>query len=622
MPSLALEARATHLLSENVLAFRRVPEGMRGDKEVELMSAILRLNMTDRTYLLHDALEPKMGGRWLTSSLVASEVPPLTHPLGPRNKLVFAPGLVTGTRSPTSARVSVGGKSPLTGGIKESNSGAAWAADLASMRIQAIVVEGQPAGRGSLWGAHLTWDSASGKPAVHFLDASEYRNQDLYEVFPELVKRFGNRASVAACGLAGERGFANSGIAFNDLAKHPSRYAGRGGLGAVMGSKGLKFIVIDPTGSPGVTIKDPDLFEEGRKKMLEALRTHAITKPKGALNTYGTAVLVNILNEAGGFPTRNFTSGRFEGAGKIAGEAIFEGNRQRFGRELYNHACSPGCVIQCSNTWHKPDGKEHVSCVEYESAWSLGANCGIDDLDDIAELVRMCNGDGVDTIEMGTTLGIAMAAGVIPFGDGKKAIELMREIEKGTAMGLILGSGTETAAKVFGVSHVPTVKGQSMPAYEPRAVKGIGTTYATSTMGADHTAGYTIAPEILAVGGKVDAMSPEGKAALSRAFQATTAFIDTTGHCLFIAFAILDIAAGYQGMIDECNGVLGTKWAADDVVKIGGDILKVERAFNERAGLGAAHDRLPEFMTLEPLPPHNTVFDISDEVLDSVYAGL
>ena len=161
-----------------------------------------------------------------------------------------------------------------------------------------------------------------------------------------------------------------------------------------------------------------------------------------------------------------------------------------------------------------------------------------------------------------------------------------------------------------------------MPAYEPRAVKGIGITYATSTMGADHTAGYTICPEILSVGGKVDPLSPEGKAALSRAFQATTAFIDTTGHCLFIAFAILDIASGYEGMIEECNGVLGTRWSADDVLKIGGEILKMERAFNEKAGFTKAHDRLPEFMKSEPLPPHNTVFDIPDDVLDSVYAEL
>jgi aldehyde:ferredoxin oxidoreductase len=211
---------------------------------------------------------------------------------------------------------------------------------------------------------------------------------------------------------------------------------------------------------------------------------------------------------------------------------------------------------------------------------------------------------------------------VIKFGDSKGAINLVQEMGKGTPMGRILGGGTELTGKAFGVTHVPTVKGQSMPAYEPRAVKGIGITYATTTMGADHTAGYTIAPEILGVMGKQDPLSPEGKAGLSRAFQATTAFIDSSGHCLFIAFAILDIASGYEGMVEETNGVLGTNWSAADILTLGGTILKKERAFNEAAGIGKAADRVPEFMKFEPLPPHNQVFDVPDSALDSVFAEL
>jgi aldehyde:ferredoxin oxidoreductase len=328
------------------------------------------------------------------------------------------------------------------------------------------------------------------------------------------------------------------------------------------------------------------------------------------------------MNEAGGLPTRNFSSGRFEGAAEIAGEAIFEGNCERLGQELYNHACSPGCIIQCSNTWHAAEGPEIVSCIEYESDWALGANCGIDNLDHIAELVKWCNAYGLDTIEAGTTIAVAMEAGVAEFGDGPKAIELMHEMGKGTPLGRILGAGTNVTAQVFGIVHNPTVKGQSMPAYEPRAVKGIGVTYATTTMGADHTAGYTIAPEIASVGGSADPMSPEGKADLSRAFQATTAVIDSTGHCLFIAFAILDIAAGNEGMVEEMNGVLGTSYTVDDVIELGSEILRKERAFNEAAGFTKAHDRLPEFMKYEPLAPHNNVFDVSDEELDAVYAKL
>jgi aldehyde:ferredoxin oxidoreductase len=582
---------------------------------------ILRINMSDRTYQLEDVPEAYkvLGGRGVSSTMVYDEVPPTCHPLGPNNKVIFAPGVVAGTAAATSARISVGAKSPLTGTIKESNAGSGWGPDLAKMRIKALVVEGQPKEKGKFWMVRLSWDGD--RPKVEFMPADEYAGQDLYEVFPKVFERFG-KVHIAGIGVAGEFTYGNSGIVFDDLKGRPSRLSGRGGLGAVLGGKGLKFIVLDAKGAPGVEIADQATFDQGRKKLTDALRTHDLTKPKGGLNTYGTAVLINIMNEAGGLPTRNFSSGRFEGAAEIAGEAIFDGNKERLGKEIYNHACSPGCIIQCSNTLYAADGSEIASCVEYESDWSLGANCGIDSLDDIGELVRLCNGYGLDTIETGTTLAVAMEAGLAEFGDAKKAIELVHEIGKGTPLGRILGGGTNTTAQVYGVVHNPTVKGQSMPAYEPRAVKGIGVTYATSTMGADHTAGYTIAPEIASVGGSVDALSPEGKADLSRAFQATTAFIDSTGHCLFIAFAILDIASGYEGMVEEVNGVLGTSYTTDDVVALGSEILRKERAFNEAAGFGPAHDRLPEFMKLEPLPPHNQVFDVPDEELDAVYGEL
>ena len=585
---------------------------------------ILRLNMNDLSYRLEDvpAAYKNLGGRGMTSTLLHDEVPPLCHPLGPNNKIIFAPGIVTGTPASTSARISAGAKSWLTGGIKESNAGTSWSPFLANMRVKALVVEGQPKEKNKYHLAYLSWDEKEGKPKVEFMPANEYVGKDLYEVFPRIYEKFGTGVAVAGCGVAGEYGYGNSGVVYNDLGRRPSRYSGRGGLGAVLASKRLKFIIINPKGSPGVLIANKALLDQGAKKLTEALREHAITKPKGGLNTYGTAVLINILNEAGGLPTRNFSSGRFEGAAKIGGEAIFEGIKSRLGREVYNHACSPGCIIQCSNTWYKPDGTEHTSCVEYESDWALGANCGIDNLDDIAELIRLCNGYGLDTIETGTTIAVAMEAGIIPFGDGKKAIELVQEMGKGTPLGKILGSGTEYAGRTFGLTRVPTVKRQSMPAYEPRAVKGIGITYATSTMGADHTAGYTVAPEILSVGGKADPLTPEGKAALSRAFQATTAFIDSTGHCLFIAFAILDIASGFEGLMEECNGVLGTSWKPEDAAKIGAEILKKERAFNEAAGLSKADDRVPEFMKYEPLPPHNQVFDVPDQALDSVYGEL
>ncbi|MGB9777579.1 MAG: aldehyde ferredoxin oxidoreductase family protein [Anaerolineae bacterium] len=578
------------------------------------MSKILRVNMTDRTVQYEEVPEKYryLGGRGLTSSIIYDEVDPTCHPLGPNNKLAFAPGIITGTNAPTSGRVSVGGKSPLTGGIKESNAGTGWPQSVAKLGIKAIIVEGYPQD-GGWWGLHITKDGAT------FFPADEYAGRSLYEVYPLLFERFGKKVDICSIGVAGEMKMAMAGVCFNDAHGRPSRYSGRGGLGAVMGSKGLKFIVVDPEGGPGVQIANPDLFEQGRKKMLEALRQHDITKPKGGLNTYGTAILVNILNEAGGYPTRNFREGRFEGAAATSGEALFETNKKRLGKELYNHACHPGCVIQCSNTYYDELGNEIVSCIEYESTWALGANCGIDNLDAIGKLIWLCNDLGIDTIETGGTLAVAMDAGLLPFGDWQGAIRLLdEEIRKGTPLGRILGNGAAFTGKAFGWHRIPGVKGQNMPAYEPRAIKGIGVTYATSTMGADHTAGYTIAPEILSVGGKADPRDVK-KADLSRNFQITTAFIDSSGHCLFIAFAILDIPSGFEGLVEECAGILGVDWTADDVARIGKEIMEKELAFNRAAGFTKAHDRVPEFMKYEPLPPHNVVWEVPDEELDAVW---
>jgi aldehyde:ferredoxin oxidoreductase len=584
------------------------------------MGKLMRINMTDLSVTFEEVPEAykTLGGRGLSSTIIHDEVDPLCHPLGPNNKLIFAPGIVTGTAAPTSARISVGAKSPLTGGIKEANAGSAFPPGLAAMGIKALIVEGQPKEKGKFVMAHITWDADKGLPNVEFMPADEYVGRNLYKVFPELYERFG-KVTISGIGTSGEFLYGNSGIVFDDTEGRPARYAGRGGLGAVMGSKGLKFMILDRKGAPGVPLADKEVFDQGRKKLTAALMEHDITKPKGGLNTYGTAVLINIMNEAGGLPTRNFSDGRFEGAAKIAGEALFEGNKERLGKELYNHACSPGCIIQCSNTWHKEDGTELVSCQEYESIWSLGANCGIDSLDVTGKLIKLCNAYGLDTIEAGTTLAVAMEAGLAEFGDGKAAIKLMKAIGKGKPVGRILGAGTATAAKVLGVTRAPVVKGQSMPAYEPRAVKGIGMVYAVGTMGADHTQGYTIAPEILGVAGKVDQFDKD-KADLARGFLEATAWIDSTGHCLFIAFAILDIASGFEGAVEECNGVLGTNWTMDDVGRIGKEILAKERAFNEAAGISKADDRMPEFMRIEELPPHNVKWDVADETLDAVFA--
>jgi aldehyde:ferredoxin oxidoreductase len=579
---------------------------------------ILRINMSK----LEAKYEPlpekwqRWAGRGLTSTIVSEEVPPQCHPLGPNNKLVIAPGWVSGSpAAPSSGRTSFGGKSPLTGGIKETNAGGLSSQKIAKLQIAAIILEGKP--ENGSW-----YTIVIDKDGVKFEDASTLFGKGMYEVDEILWEKYPVEPAVIGIGQAGEMKLSNAGISVNDQENRPGRYAGRGGMGAVMGAKGVKAIVVDDTGGPGVEIADKALFDQGRKKLTAAILEHDLTKKDGALPSYGTAVLVNIINEAGGLPTRNFSSGQFEGAANISGEMIAEVVERRCaegGEGQTAHACHPGCVIKCSNIYPDEEGNHLVSCVEYETAWALGANCGIDDLDYVALMTRECNDIGLDTIEAGNTVAIAMEGGLLDFGDKEAALKTFDEIRNKSPLGRILGQGVEATAKAFGVHRVPTVKGQSMPAYEPRAIKGIGVTYATSPMGADHTAGYTIAPEIVGVGGKVDPLSDEGKADLSLTFQAATAFIDSTGYCLFIAFPILDIAKGWEGMAETVAGVTGLAITGDDVIPVGKEILKKERLFNEMAGFSTEDDRPPEFMRTEKLPPHDVVWTVSDEDLDKVY---
>jgi len=572
---------------------------------------ILRVDMTklEANFENFPADYAALGGRALTSTIVAKEVDPLCHPLGASNKLVFAPGLVTGSKAPTSGRISVGGKSPLTGGIKEANAGTTFAQKLGRMRIAAIVVEGKHEGD-DYYLLKVTNDG------TEFIKANKWSNKGLYDVYKELYKEFGDKVSISGVGIAAEIRGAASGICFNDPEGLPSRYAGRGGLGAVMASKGLKFIVVDETGAPGVEILNEEAFNMGVKKLTNALTSHDVTKPGGALNSYGTGVLVNIINEAGGLPQRNFSYGQDDRSEKVSGEVKAEEIKKRGG--VRPHFCSPGCVIQCSEVWTKPGGKDPVGVLEYESVWALGPNCSIYDLDVIGELNRACNDLGLDTIEAGGLIGVAMEGRLLEFGDEKGALKLFDEIRNKTPTGRILANGTAFTAQAFGVTRVPVVKGQGLPAYDPRAIKGIGVTYATTPMGADHTAGYAIATEIMGVGGTADPKDTN-KSDLSRNLQLATAAIDAAGYCLFIAFAILDIPEGLEGVVDTLNGVLGTSLTVNDVAGYGQQIIDTERAFNKAAGFTEKDDRLPEFFLKEPLPPHNEVFNVSDEELDKVW---
>ncbi|HDL89823.1 MAG TPA: aldehyde ferredoxin oxidoreductase [Thermodesulforhabdus norvegica] len=549
------------------------------------------------------------GGRGLTSAIVSREVPPDCHPLSADNKLVIAPGLLSGTTGAVTGRISIGCKSPLTGTIKESNAGGQPAQVLARLGYAAIVLEGKPK-TDDLYVIYIN------KDGVKIETDNSLKGLANYDLVEKMKQRYGDKIACISIGPAGEMKMSAASIACTDMELRPTRHAGRGGVGAVMGSKQVKAIVLDDTGMRMREPKDPEKFREANKKFVEGLRNHPVTG-KG-LPAYGTDSLANIINEAGAYPTYNFKQGRFEGTAKISGEELAKIEKERGGSPT--HGCHRGCVIRCSGIFHDKNGKYLTKQPEYETVWANGANCGIDDIDAIALIDFLCDNYGLDTIEMGVAIGVAMEAGIIPFGDAQGAINLLHEVGKGTHLGRILGNGAAVTGKAFGVERVPVVKGQALPAYDPRAAHGIGVTYATSTMGADHTAGYAIAQNILKVGGYVDPLKPEGQVELSRNLQIATAAIDSTGMCLFIAFAILDQPETFQAMLDMINAFYGWNWTADDFTEYGKKILKMEREFNSRAGFTKEHDRLPRFFKVESLPPHNVTFQVADEDLDKVFA--
>ncbi len=549
-----------------------------------------------------------LGGRAMTSGIIAKEVPPGCHPLGEDNKLVIAPGLLSGSAAAQSGRISVGCKSPLTGGIKESNSGGQASQVLARLGYGAVILEGSPEDD-TLYKIFINKDGVTITPD------NGLKLLGNYDLVDKMKREYGDKVACISIGPVGEMKMAIASIAFTDMEQRPTRHAARGGPGAVMGSKGVKVIVLDDSGTKRRAAKDPDKFKEANKRFVRGLKKHSVTGE--GLPAYGTNVLTHIINEAGAYPTNNFSTGRFDEAARISGETLAQTETDRGGKAT--HGCHTGCVIQCSGTYMDKNGKFLTKQPEYETIWAHGGNCGIGDLDAIAEMDRMDDDFGIDTIEMGATIGVAMEAGLAEFGDARAAKDFVKEVGKGTHLGRILGSGAAITGKAFGVERVPVVKGQAMPAYDPRAVQGVAVTYATSPMGADHTAGYAVTANILKVGGDVDPLKPGGQVELSRNLQIATAAIDATGYCLFIAFAILDQEDTFQDMLDVISGFTGAPLTGDDVVALGKSILTNEREFNAKAGFSPADDRLPEYFKKEPLPPHNVTFQVSDEELDQVF---
>jgi len=581
------------------------------------MRELLRVNMTEESTTVEPVPDSwaKYGGRALTDAIIYHEVPADADALGPAAKLVFAPGTLGGTTAPNGGRLSVGAKSPLTGGIKESNSGGQAAHALARVGFAAIVVEGMPADPNARYQLIIESDRAARLERV-----DNWAGLGNYEVADKIkaMRPEGDKFATITIGPAGEDLAKASGIAVSDPKGYPNRFAGRGGLGAVMGSKGLKAITISSVGTTSLDHADKDAFVAATRRFSAAMKEHAVSGT--GLPMYGTNVLTNILNEAGGLPTRNFSAGTFEFADAIGGETQRETILAR-GDSPSNasHGCHSGCVIQCSRYWLDKDGHYKTKGPEYETAWSFGADCGIGNLDDIAELDRACGDLGLDTIEMGATLAVYMDSGALEFGDAVGGLAALKAgLEPDNEL-RVLWDGAEATGIKYGVSRIPVVKHQALPAYDPRPIQGIGVTYATTPMGADHTAGYTITSNILAVGGTVDPLKTEGQAVLSKNLQIATAMLDSLGLCIFVAFPVLDLPEAFTAIHEMVEAHTGEKWDAADLMQLGREVLTMERMYNKQAGFTAADDRLPKFFYEDKLPPHDVVFTVSDEELDSVW---
>lgn len=533
-----------------------------------------------------------LAGRALSSQIILDEVKPHAEPLGPHNKLVITCGLLAGTTVSCANRLSIGAKSPLTGGIKESNAGGIAAYKLGRLGFRAIVVEGLPVN--PEWYVLVVT-----KDGCQFQSGSHLAGKGITEKATILYEQYGEKNGLILIGPAGEKRLLTAGIANNDPNGTPSRFSGRGGLGAVMGSKGLVAIVLDDANCSLPILVERETFQDKMREFHQMLLSNPQTSE--VFPQYGTAAMMEITNALGGLPTRNFTDGRFAGADKLNGEALHRTITSRGGEGSPTHGCMPGCLIRCSNIYPDRAGKVLVSPLEYETICLLGSNLEVDDLDAIAEANRLCNDYGVDTIEIGCAIGVAMEAGVASFGDAKELIRLLNEVVNDTWLGRILAAGCVVTGKTLGVRRVPAVKGQGMPGYEPRGIKGTAVTYATSPMGADHTAGNVARAN-------VKHHLKDGQVALSGNAQVGVGMLDALGFCMMVAPALKD----RQILADMINARYGWQLTAQDLVQITRQYLRAELEFNRKAGFTIAHDRLPEHFYYEVNPANGAVFDFDD----------
>jgi aldehyde:ferredoxin oxidoreductase len=443
------------------------------------------------------------------------------------------------------------------------------------------------------------------------LPAREFKGMRTYALVDALMKTYGNKTSVMCIGPAGEYLMKSASIQSSDMDHRPCRSAGRGGLGAVMGAKGLKALIVDRRGKSPDAIADQKAFSESAKAFAKAVQEHPFSGK--LLPNFGTASLVPALNSMGAFPSYNATKGVFDGWERISGETMAKTMKERGGGP--GHLGCAQCVIRCSNIFNDDKGKYISSSVEYETIWSFGGMTGIGDLDAIARLDFLCDDIGLDTMNTGVAVAVAMDAGYKPFGDAEAAIQMLEDIARCTEFGRVLGDGPIAVGAHLNHHRVPAVKGQSIAAYDPREIPGNGITYATSPMGADHTAGNLVG-EYMA--GHFSPDKTEGLVEASRNAQINIAAMDSLGLCIFAAFAIRTPEGG-KAFIEALSAKSGVQMGPEAIAQMGIRVLQAEREFNRKAGFTAKDDRLPEFFYKEPLPPHNKIFSITDKELDSVF---
>ncbi|MCZ6713548.1 MAG: aldehyde ferredoxin oxidoreductase, partial [Deltaproteobacteria bacterium] len=542
---------------------------------------LIRVDMTRGTV----AVEPfpsgwkLLGGRALSARILLEECDPTCDPLGPDNVLILAPGTLAGTAAPTSGRISIGAKSPLTNGIKEANAGGNPGQDLNKLGYRVVIVKGQPADADKRWGLEVSADE------VKLVPADEHAGKWNYALCEDLTKIYSKKASFITIGPAGELRLKGASVACTDQdSRHPARHAARGGLGAVMGSKGLKYVAIDPGRSRARKPADAKGFAQLCKKY-----TRDYLDGPQMFKT-GTSSVVPVAQMLNTFPTRNRVSGQSPHAESLDGKRIVESFETRGGGM---HNCLTGCVVKCSNIVHDAQGHYKTSALEFETITMLGANCDIGEMDDVADLDRLCDEVGLDTIEMGAAIAVYMDAGKMEFGDAEGAKRLLKEIAEGTELGRMIGNGAAEVGKQTHHHRVPVVKGQAIPAWDPRPLKATGVTYATSPMGADHTAGLIVNP----------GMPEDQWAQASQEAQLINAVCDSSGFCQFMTPTLDDIRTFY-------GTFLGEQVTREQIADLGWQSLQDEWEFNRRAGYTDADDVLPDCMKEDAIGPDKLVFDV------------